>query len=118
MTRAYKSALILLVLFSAGCALFKSYDDAMQSWVGKDFEEIQLIWGAPHSGMRSADGETVYQYHREQIDPSCFHYWIVDQHEVIKDFYYEGECRSRGGSAPRIEQRRHVELPSQATWGK
>lgn len=68
----------------------------MGTWVGSDIKRIEELWGSPLAKTTRADGFDIYKYHREAVDPSCFHYWVVDQEGTIVDFYHEGYCRPVG----------------------
>jgi hypothetical protein len=83
-------------MFVAACSLFTSWSDVMMGWVGHPVEEITELWGPPEKLWVREDGKSIYKYHAKDIDPSCFHYWIVNDQKVIVDFYYEGYCRPVG----------------------
>jgi len=80
----------------SACSLFTSWSDVMETWVGGDIEKIEALWGPPLDKASKEDGSTIYKYHREKFDSSCFHYWIVNEEGIITDFNYEGNCRPIG----------------------
>ena len=51
---------------------------------------IEKIWGRKN-------GQKIDNDHPQDIDPPCFHYWVVNPQEMTVEFYYEGE--SQDGSA-------------------
>lgn len=91
-----KTITIATALLSASCAYFVSWNDVMDSWIGHDIEEIVNLWGAPDKIIENDKGQKEYKYHRERVDPSCIHYWVVDESGVIVGGHYEGRCRPIG----------------------
>ena len=87
-------AIIFLVLI-ASCAYFVSWDDLMESWVGRDISDILQLWGEPDSINEHGGGKKAYEY-RGRADSSCIYAWIADGDGIIVDFYYEGYCRPIG----------------------
>lgn len=87
---------LLLSTLLIGCVFFSSWERSMRSWVGAPVSEFAELNGNPDKTWVREDGKTVYKYHLEKIDPSCIHYWVVDDRGVIVDFYYEGYCRPVG----------------------
>jgi len=89
-------AILIAATVVAGCAYFTSWGDVMGRWVGEPISSITDLWGPPDQTWTREDGKTVYKYHQQQVDPSCYHYWVVDENGVIADFDYEGYCRPVG----------------------
>jgi hypothetical protein len=88
--------IVVVVIWVAGCAYFTSLDDLGRSWLGAPIGKIMELWGAPDETWQRKDGKKIYKYHAKDIDPSCIHYWVVDEQGIIVDFYYEGYCRPIG----------------------
>ena len=80
----------------AACSYFVSWEEANKSAIGHPIEEIVNLEGPPEKIWQRDDGLTVYKYHLKKLDPSCYHYWIVNDKKVIVDFYYDGFCRPIG----------------------
>lgn len=93
----HKLRLILLML-TAGCSYFVSWDDLSVSLVGEPFSKITKFdsWKIPDEIKKLPDGKTEYKYHLKNLDPSCVHYWIVDEQGIIVDYHYDGRCRPIG----------------------
>lgn len=53
-------------------------------------------WGKPLAIWQREEGLHEYKFHLKKLDPSCFHYWLVDDSRVIVDYYYEGYCHPVG----------------------
>lgn len=79
-----------------GCAYFDSWEESNGGAVGRPWEEIAKLWGPEDQTWIRDDGKTIYRYHLKRLDPSCVHYWVVDEQGVIVDFYYDGYCRPIG----------------------
>lgn len=88
--------MIVGVLVSSACAYFESWDHANAGAIGDPIRNIVLIWGPPDHKWQREDGFTIYEYHLKKLDPSCFHYWVVNPQGTIVDFYYKGYCRPIG----------------------
>lgn len=87
---------VQLLLLSAGlsaCSMFVSWDDANRPAIGRPIGQVTELWGKPEKVWKRDEGLAVYKYHLEKIDPSCIHYWVVNDSQVIVNFYYEGHCR-------------------------
>jgi len=87
---------VMAVLF--GCSYFVSWDDISKPLIGHPLTEITKFesWRNPEKVWERQDGRTVYKYHLEKLDPSCVHYWVVDNQGIIVDYYFEGHCRPVG----------------------
>lgn len=83
-------------MFIAACSLFTSWSDVMNTWVGDPIERITSLWGPPARVWTREDGMTIYRYDLKKLDPSCVHYWVVNDQKLIVNFYYEGYCRPIG----------------------
>lgn len=94
MLRALMNLMALASLI--GCAFLNTWDDVMGSWVGAPITRIENLWGPPDKTQTRADGNTIYKYHLEDLDPTCVHYWVVNPEGTIVDFYYKGYCRPVG----------------------
>jgi hypothetical protein len=86
------SSVLLLALAASACAT-RHWGSIGESWVGHHIDEVRQHWGEPDRNWVRSDGMRVYQYHLEQVDPTCNHYWVTGDQGVINGFYYEGECR-------------------------
>ena len=75
-----------------GCSYFVSWNDLGESWIGNDIDKIVDLWGAPDEVGTMDNGLSEYKYSLKNLDPSCVHYWIVDQGGTITGFHYEGRC--------------------------
>lgn len=84
------------LMLITGCAYFTSWNDVMGGWIGKPISRIEKLWGPADETRTRADGNKVYKYHLEDLDPSCVHYWIVNSEGTIVDFYDDGYCRPVG----------------------
>jgi hypothetical protein len=87
---------VLLIAFAIGCTYFTSWDNVMQRWVGLPISDYVEVEGKPDQKWLREDGHTIYMYEFEGLDPSCVHYWVVDEGGVIVNFYYEGYCHPIG----------------------
>lgn len=84
-----------LIIFG-GCSYFVSWDQANRSSIGQPIDRIINLSGKPDDVWKREDGMTIYKYHLKKVDPSCVHYWIVNDQKLIVDFYYEGACHPIG----------------------
>jgi hypothetical protein len=84
------------VVVLSGCALFTSWDDLARGWTGKNISRITALWGEPDRITKLDDGIREYEYHLKKLDPSCFHYWLVNSEGVITGYRYKGYCRPIG----------------------
>lgn len=94
-SKTHLAAVTLVVAFS-GCSYFVSWDESVRGGVGRSIADIQRTWGVPDEVLEMSDGNWEYKYHLRQIDPSCFHYWIVDSEGIITGYHFEGRCRPIG----------------------
>ncbi len=74
------------------CSYFVSWADVNQRAVGHSIQEIIDLWGSPNM-ISGQETKKIYRYDLKKLDPTCVHYWIVNEEGVIVDFYYEGYCR-------------------------
>jgi len=90
--------LVALLLFSYGCSYFVSWDDISQPLVGEPLSDITKYesWNTPDEIKILPDGQTEYKYHLPKLDPSCIHYWLVNEQGIITGYRYEGRCRPVG----------------------
>lgn len=59
-------------------------------------EKFIALNGSP-SDVRQVDAATrEYRYDLRKLDPSCVHYWLVDEHGIIVGYHYKGYCRPIG----------------------
>jgi len=87
---------VLVSLLLAGCAYFVSWDDVSRPNIGRPVEEIIALWKHPYE-VRQIDATTrEYRYDLRRLDPSCVHYWLVDEHGIIIGYHYKGYCRPIG----------------------
>jgi hypothetical protein len=75
-----------------GCSYFVSWDDVSKPVVGHSIHEITELWGQPDEVLEQGM-KKIYRYDLKKLDPSCIHYWVVDDKGIIVDFYYKGYCR-------------------------
>lgn len=69
----------------------------MRREVGNPIEEIENSWGDELDEITSRpDGQKEYKYHLKKLDPSCIHYWVVNQRGIITGYRYQGYCRPIG----------------------
>lgn len=85
-----------IVALLGACSYFVSWNDSVEGGVGRPIVDIQKTWGAPDEIREVHKGEKEYVYRLKRLDPSCVHYWIVDQRGVITGYHYEGRCRPIG----------------------
>lgn len=88
--------IVALTTWLAGCAYFVSWEESNRGAIGHPVEEIAKLWGPPDQKWTREDGKTIHKYHLKKLDPSCIHYWVVDEQGIITDFYYDGYCRPIG----------------------
>lgn len=81
---------VLTVL--TGCSYFVSWNDVSKPLIGHPIHEITELWGQP-DGVLEQGTKKIYRYDLKKLDPSCIHYWVVDEKGTIIDFYYKGYCR-------------------------
>lgn len=91
-----RAMMISVLMWTAGCAHFVSWDDLGRSWVGEPIEKIIDSWGNPDQVSSQGSGEIIYKYRLRSINEYCIHYWVVNEAGIIKDFYHEGYCRPIG----------------------
>lgn len=88
---------VLIVLaFISACAYFASWDELYRDSIGRPIAEKLELWGQPDKIWVREDGKAVYEYHLKKIDPTCVHYWVVNDKKIIVDLYHEGHCRPVG----------------------
>jgi hypothetical protein len=68
----------------------------MEGWHGHDMDEITNLWGPPDEIIELGENRYEYKYYRHGVDPSCIHYWIVNDDNMIVGHRYEGRCRPIG----------------------
>lgn len=93
------SRLIVLVLTLSAvvsCSYFVSWDTASASWIGRPVSEFIVLNGKPVNVQKSAQGFEEYKFELRKLDPSCIHYWMVNEVGVIISYRYEGRCRVIG----------------------
>jgi hypothetical protein len=90
-----RSYLLIIVIFFAGCSYLASWDDVSKTWVGTNISKITELWGKPDI-ITKENGNLIYKYNKEKLDPSCIHYWIVDTGGIITGYRYTGYCRPIG----------------------
>jgi hypothetical protein len=91
----YKYCLLLLAVFS-GCSYFVSWDESVEGGVGRPIRDIKKTWNEPDEITLLPSGHKEYKYWLKKLDPSCIHYWIVDEQGIITGYRYEGRCRPIG----------------------
>ena len=91
----HRYLLIFVILFS-GCSYFVSWDESSTRSIGQSMERIAKLWGEPDEIIPLPDGQKEYKYHLKKLDPSCIHYWIVDEQGIITGYRYQGYCRPVG----------------------
>ena len=91
-----RNLLFLFIILLSGCFYFVSWDESVQGGVGRPMENIKKIWGNPDEITSLPDGQKEYKYHLKKLDPSCFHYWIVNEEGIITGYRYTGYCRPIG----------------------
>ncbi len=94
MIKALLALAVMLVL--PACSYFVSWEDANKNVIGHSIDEIIKLEGEANRVWKREDGMTIYRYDLKKLDPSCVHYWVVNDKKVIVDFYYEGYCRPIG----------------------
>lgn len=60
-------SVIILSALLLGCATTANYQSVLNNWQGRQFQTLVACWGAPESGVRSANGNTTYLYNRHQL---------------------------------------------------
>lgn len=88
--------LLLALMFFMGCAYFVSWENAHRNLIGKPVKLYVDLNGPPDKITPLTDGGSEYKYHLKKLDPSCIHYWVVNQSGIITGFRYEGYCRPIG----------------------
>ena len=91
-----KNLLFLFIILLSGCSYFVSWDESVQGGVGRPVENIKKIWGNPGEITSLPNGQKEYKYHLKKLDPSCVHYWIVNEEGIITGYRYTGYCRPIG----------------------
>lgn len=86
---------ILITIFLSGCVYFVSWSDVVGSWVGRDVAELTSSWGEPDE-IEGKGNKKIYIYRLKGVDPTCIHYWFVDEKGTITGFKYKGRCRPIG----------------------
>ena len=87
--------LIIVILFS-GCSYFVSWDDKSRVLIGEPITLYSVLNGPPDEIIPLPDGQKEYKYHLKKLDPSCIHYWVVDERGIITGYRYQGYCRPVG----------------------
>ena len=87
--------LVVVILFSA-CSYFVSWDDKSKRAIGRPIENYVRLNGQPDEIKTLPDGQKEYKYHLKKLDPSCVHYWIVNEEGIIAGYRYTGYCRPIG----------------------
>jgi len=114
--------LLLALLFLAGCTTpqqqqqqvvvsSRGYDQAMQSWIGEDINNLISVWGAPKETFKMPNGNSLYTYVRDYGSSSsamgsqygnfalaqsqvnqCKTSFTVDKKGIIKVYQFEGNA--------------------------
>jgi hypothetical protein len=87
---------VSLLFLLAGCALLDSWDDASRSWVGSRVDKYISLNGPPSEVRQMDAGLREFRFDLRKLDPSCVHYWLVDESGIIVDYRYKGYCRLIG----------------------
>ena len=87
---------MIVALAILGCSYFESWDTNSNRWIGKSSERLLSSWGSPMEARDIGDGRKEFKYHLYTLDPSCFHWWLVDERGIIYGFRYQGYCRPIG----------------------
>jgi hypothetical protein len=93
-----RSYLLTIVIFFTGCSYFTSWDDQSTRAIGYSLSYMTKFdsWKNPDEVTALPDGQKEYKYHLKKIDPSCVHYWIVNEEGIITGYRYTGYCRPIG----------------------
>lgn len=83
-----RGAAITVLLSLSSCSYFVSWDDVSRDWVGAPIARLVSVWGDPDEVIAGRE----YKYALKRVDPSCVHYWIVDEHGTIVGYRYTGRC--------------------------
>lgn len=82
----------LVIINLVACTYFSSWNGLGNSWVGSQINEILELWGQPDEIISGENNEKEYKYRLPKIDPSCIHYWMVNNQGTIVGFHYQGRC--------------------------
>ncbi|WP_444901922.1 hypothetical protein ACJJIG_01420 [Microbulbifer sp. SSSA007] len=88
--------LLLVVVLFVGCSYFVSWDDKSKVLIGEPITLYSDLNGPPDEIKTLSDGQKEYKYHLKKLDPSCIHYWTVNQEGIITGYRYTGYCRPVG----------------------
>jgi len=88
--------IFVVVILFAGCSYLSSWDDKSKVLIGEPITLYTNLNGQPDEIIERSDGQKEYKYHLKKLDPSCVHYWIVNQEGIITGYRYTGYCRPIG----------------------
>jgi hypothetical protein len=91
-----RSYLLITVIFFTGCSYFTSWDEQSERVLGQQIDLVIRLDGQPDAITLLPDGQKEYKYHLKKLDPSCVHYWIVNEEGIIIGYRYTGYCRPIG----------------------
>lgn len=89
-------ALSIIYAIISGCSYFVSWDSSARSWIGRKISEFVDLNGQPASVKRVDQWIEEYKFEFRKLDPTCVHYWLVNESGIIVDYRYEGRCRVIG----------------------
>lgn len=75
-----------------GCALFTSWDDVTNTWIGSPIARLQAAHGSPSKVTPLPDGQSEYRYDLKKLDPSCVQYWVINAEGIIVGQRHTGYC--------------------------
>lgn len=97
----------ILILTLLGCNSTKGYDNLLNTWVGKDVDELITAWGYPKDSFKAPNRNTVYVFSRSRVYTmpqntggqtlyfNCTTYFEVDEDGLIVGGRWEGNsCRA------------------------
>lgn len=111
-----RQILLLLLLFTAGCATSKNYGKRLDSWVGTNADELVRSWGAPNSSYEMSDKRKIISYFKSSgasaytsyneygastfiSNSDCKTEFIVSDQNIIESWKFEGNaCKARKSS--------------------
>lgn len=85
-----------LVVMLFGCSYFVSWDDKSRSLIGHPIDTYLQLNGHPDRITELQNGNVEYEYRLDEVDPSCVHFWIVNDKGIIINYRYQGRCRPIG----------------------
>lgn len=62
MNRSVSFALLLATIFLGGCATTANFEKALESWIGRNADDLVSKWGPPSRTYPLSSGEKVFEY--------------------------------------------------------